>query len=287
MRKFIGMTEPWRPASWGEHLLFLLLEHNTELQRVRDALDGLDVSFCNRSGDFADFYVGAAVANALQRIVHLGADVREQYELRDKQTDALRSLLASQVGITPYTYRDDLHRFADVALRCAEVAARNVVPASLNKELGRDGGSTCYSCGNPFGIPLPNGTIRARTADHVWPASLGGETEIRNLLSACADCNNRKQHLAVWQMAWVQAQVFSFTSWTSARETIPLQVKMALHHRAAFEYAHANGTTLKDAFLALGPREDPVSWISEDTGLDFFNMRVHDEARTSVMWTAQ
>ena len=46
-------------------------------------------------------------------------------------------------------------------------------------------------------------------------------------------------------------------------------------------YAHKNGSTLRDALLAIGPREPPVR-IDPDQGYDFFNLRVHDDIRTSV-----
>ncbi|MFZ2998549.1 MULTISPECIES: hypothetical protein [unclassified Sphingobium] len=49
-------------------------------------------------------------------------------------------------------------------------------------------------------------------------------------------------------------------------------------------YAQVNGSSLKDALLAIGPREAPVR-IDADQGYDFFNLRVHDVDRTSVNWT--
>jgi hypothetical protein len=160
-------------------------------------------------------------------------------------------------------------------------------PSSSLKKLVIGNAKSCYSCGRLFGsifldAPAPDG-LQA-TADHIWPRALGGDTIESNLLPACPSCNSFKGHIAAWQMAWIQPVVFADVDEVNGLKSLQVDVKMALHIRAAMAYAQRNGSSLKDALLAIGPRESPVR-IDVDQGYDFFNLRVHDAVRTSVNWT--
>ncbi|HVJ01855.1 MAG TPA: HNH endonuclease, partial [Sphingomonas sp.] len=117
----------------------------------------------------------------------------------------------------------------------------------------------------------------ARTADHVWPRALGGDTSVENLLSACHKCNNAKEHLAAWQMAWLQPAVFSDSDGGNGLKGLRRENRIALHMRAAMAYAHQNGSTLRDAYLTIGPRIEPIR-LDDGQSFDFFNLRVQMKA---------
>jgi len=80
--------------------------------------------------------------------------------------------------------------------------------------------------------------------------------------------------------------VFADTDAQSGITGLTREVKIALHIRAAATYASNNGSSLREALIAIGPRESVVR-IDVDQGYDFFNLRVHDVAATNVNWNPE
>ncbi|MES3100520.1 HNH endonuclease [Sphingomonas faeni] len=269
-------------SSFGEALLFQLLRYHRELPLLVESVDRLGVSLCGRSDDLADFYVGSTVMNIHMRLVKLAVDIREERERLDDQIALFRVRAAAQLGLSHLTYGADLDDLARLAIRCAEMSARDGVPPNMTQAAAIETAGRCYSCGLYFTDEDELGPL-VRTGDHVWPASLGGDTVLSNMLPACGRCNSAKQHMAVWQMCWLQPEVYSYSKWSRASVIMANAVKMALHTRAAFDHAHVAGSTLKTAFLAIGARES-VEVIDDDSSIDFFNMRVHSPKSSPTDW---
>lgn len=283
MIEFIDEPEPWRPTTSGERLLFLLLSNHKEARYLSDALTQSGLRFARRYGDWSNFLVGASLLHLQQRLIKLGNDIRETLPNRLDQIRELRARTCDVVQLTPIEYGADFGELIQEILVSAEQMHKEP-SAGLKKLVFKAGGQCCYSCGRLFGgiyDDAPEGLMA--TADHVWPRALGGDSVEENLLPACSSCNSTKGHLATWHMAWIQPVVFSDLDEKDGPPPVPREVQMALHMRAATAYARANGTTLRDAFLTIGPRDRPTK-IDLDQGYDFFNMRVHDEARTMVKW---
>jgi hypothetical protein len=278
----VGLESPWVASSFGEMLLFLLLRYHRELPLLADSIGELGVSLCGRGEDFADFYLGSAVMNIHMRLVKLAVDIREERERLDDQIALFRVRAASRFELSHLTYGADLDDLARVAVRCAEMSARSNVPPSMTHAAAAETAGRCYSCGLYF-TDQDDGRPLVRTGDHVWPASLGGDTTLANMLPACDRCNQAKQHMAVWQMSWLQPEVYSGSKWPTGSVVMPRAMKMALHTRAAFDHAHIAGSTLKTAFLALGAREE-LEVIDDDSSIDFFNMRVLPARKSSTDW---
>ncbi|MCL4068937.1 HNH endonuclease [Pseudomonas sp. GX19020] len=280
--ELLANPEPWKPTTSGERLLFLLAEYHQETRFLFETLRGAELRFGRRSEDLASFLIGTAVLHLQQRLIRLADDVREM-SLPDRLAEVLelRKRTCDIIQLTPLEYSGDFGELIEEILVSAEQGNKEPTPA-MKRAVMAHGPRHCYSCGRLFGAyfdDAPQG-LKA-TVDHVWPRALGGDTVEANLLPACPSCNSKKGHLATWHMAWIQPVVLSDTD---GLRTLPREVKMALHMRAATSYAQANGTTLRDAFLTIGPREPPAK-VDVDQGYDFFNMRVHDEARTLVRWT--
>ncbi|WP_426127909.1 HNH endonuclease [Pararhizobium sp. PWRC1-1] len=283
MIEFIDDSEPWRPTTSGERLLFLLLKNHKEARYLSDALTESGLRFARRYGDWSNFLIGASLLHLQQRLIKLGNDVRESAANRLDQIRELRARTCDIVQLTPIEYGADFGELIQEVLVSAEQMRRNI-PDGLRKAVLRTGGQRCYSCGRLFGAvhDMEEGELKP-TVDHVWPRALGGDSGEENLLLACQSCNSTKGHIATWHMAWIQPIVFSDIDEVDGPPPVPREVQMALHMRAATTYARANGTTLRDAFLTIGPRDRPAK-IDLEQGYDFFNMRVHDETRTMVKW---
>lgn len=284
MIDLISDNDPWVSSTSGERLLFMLLRNHQEWRYLADTLQATGLSLGRRFGSLTNFFVGASVLHLQQRLLRLGHDVRDQYPLdRFEQISVLRSRACDVIQLTPIEYRGDFGGFIQEVLVSAEQMPKE--PSSgLKKLVIKNSSNCCYSCGRQFGVMYddePDGL--KPTADHIWPRALGGDTIEDNLLPACGSCNSAKGHIAAWQMAWMQPIVFADVDEKNGLRSLAKEAKMALHVRAAMIYAQQNGTTLKDAFLAIGPREAPVR-IDNEQGYDFFNLRVHDEAYTDVRW---
>jgi len=283
MIEFIADTQLWRPSTSGERLLFLLLTNHKEARYLSESLTGSGLRFARRYRDWSNFLVGASLLHLQQRLIKLAHDIREALPGRLDQLRELRARTCDVVQLTPIEYGADFGELIQEVLTSAEQMHRNI-PDAVRKAVTNTLSPHCYSCGRLFGAVFEDAKEGLKaTADHVWPRALGGDSVEENLLPACESCNSTKGHLATWHMAWIQPIVFADVDENNGPPPVPREVQLALHMRASLAYARANGTTLRDAFITIGPRDRPVK-IDQDQGYDFFNMRVHDEGRTMVKW---
>ena len=285
MIDLISDGDPWVSETSGERLLFMLLQNHLEWRFLADTLQGTGLRLGRRFSSLTSFFVGASILHLQQRLLRLAHDVREQYPLdRSQQVTTLRARSCDTIQLTPLEYKGDFGVFIEEVLASAEQMPKEP-SRGLKRTVIRNSPNYCYSCGREFGAFFEDAPEGLKpTVDHVWPRALGGDTIEANLLPACGACNSAKGHIAAWQMAWIQPIVFADIDEAHALGSLAKEAKMALHVRAAMSYAQQNGSSLKEAFLAIGPREPPVR-IDSEQGFDFFNLRVHDESRTSVTWT--
>ena len=284
MIDLISDNDPWVSTTSGERLLFMLLQNHEEWRVLADALQKADLRLGRRYSSLSNYFFGASILHLQQRLLRLAHDVRNQFPLdRLQQISTLRARACDVIQLTPIEYRGDFGALIEEVLTSAEQMHREPAPG-LKRLVFRNCPKSCYSCGREFGGIFEDEPEGLKpTADHVWPRALGGDTSEENLLPACGSCNSAKGHIAAWQMAWIQPIVFADVDETKSLKSLQLGVKLALHVRAAMVYAQQNGSTLKNAFLAIGPRESPTR-VDSEQGYDFFNLRVHDEIRTSVNW---
>jgi 5-methylcytosine-specific restriction endonuclease McrA len=286
MIELVNDAGQWVAATSGERLLFMLLQNHQEWRVLSEALKDTQLRLGRRYDNLSNFFVGASALHLQQRLLRLAHDVRDAVPDRWEQAIELRKRACDVIQLTPLEYEGDYGALIEEVLTSAEQMPKTP-SQGLKRLVIQNGPNSCYSCGRLFGAiyedaPAPDG-LRA-TADHVWPRALGGDTIEENLLPACQSCNSAKGHIAAWQMAWIQPVVFADVDEVNGLKSLQREVKMALHIRAAMIYAQKNGSTLRNALLAIGPREPPVR-IDIDQGFDFFNLRVHDDVRTSVNWT--
>lgn len=285
MIEIISTKTHWTPETSGERLLFSLLTHQTEWALLAQILNNQTIALGGRYKDLANFFIGAATFNLLQRLINAARDIRASGVDRSQQISLLKNKMLVDLNLPQVNYSSNFEEFVDEAITCAEQIKKKVNSSTakrVNSLLPH-----CYSCGHVFSLKSqsadPNGLHP--TADHLWPRALGGDSNFENLLPACRACNKKKAHIASWQMAWIQPIAYTAGS-INGIKSIPVEIKIALHLRAAMEYAKMNQSSLQTAFIAIGPRES-ISIIDTSECRDFFNMRVHDEKRTGVKWLAQ
>ncbi len=129
----------------------------------------------------------------------------------------------------------------------------------------------CYLCASELTFDDPSTDPKAFTIDHVWPRGYGGESRLENLLAACRSCNERKGITPTWSIYPVQALVAGYELTDEKLAELPKEMRFAIQSRAAMQRAKADGTSLKEAFVAIG-RPDIPSVVDPGVSVDVFNL---------------
>jgi hypothetical protein len=227
-----------------------------------------------RHSDLVDAYRQIAAVSLTGRIVAAGSTWAESIEMDDPAfTREFTDLFRNYVGI-PHGLWSEFVRFSYRAI----AAKREPFPNSLQRQLrlfAERKHSHCYMCGVALNFNDQEDP-RFYTADHLWPRAYGGNTIIDNLLPACRSCNNdKKSGFATWVMPAIQSLVLGVNPKESRLQEIPGSYKFSIHYRAAQRYALDRKTTLKNAFLHIGPWKY-VRIRDADDIADIFNLENHD-----------
>lgn len=298
--EFVGN---WKPATKGEELLHFLVENVTDLRAVNSSSSWL--SGLPRGHSLAGFLNGVVVLHIFGRLVQAAKAFRVRHV--DDEANCLpliEGFLLEKLNITRVTCRN-YHDLAPMALDAARASAKGSHAVSRNKRLKIQSEFKdrfqCYLCGtelDPYDkrkeVQHPErpwrkiSNWRYAEYEHIWPHSFGGDTDLGNLAPVCLACNGAKENSVSWEWTLVQSlfPTAELGSATLHPKHTSRAIKVALHMRAAMLYARKQGTTLKDAFRTIGPRESSVMIIDAEDTPDFFNLRVHDASRTGIQWEA-
>lgn len=223
-----------------------------------------------------------AISDACTRLARRAAKVLAQSmgdgavveQFRDSVTREIKQYCVMPMGMG---FSDPaLSIFANLAFDCAKAGRQSISPSTRSDidraTRVRAGDVKCYVCGTGLskGYPL----------DHLWPRSLGGVSSEDNLLPVCEPCNSRKKDRISWDVFGV---VFDHALMGQTDDGARLAA-MALQRRAATALAERNLSTLKEAFVLLGPvglREKIDPDIDDPW---FFNNTVHDRSVLPHLW---
>lgn len=167
-----------------------------------------------------------------------------------------------------YFIVDELYERLAPAVRSARKDISERVRAQLRGEAHRSL-PWCYLCGADLDFDADGPT--AFTLDHVWPRAYGGNSDPENLLPACKSCNGRKTDVPSWALYPIQALVAGYQLDSMAVADMPKEMRFAVQARAASDHARRSGTSLKEAYLALGRPDVPIV-IELSTSVDVFNL---------------
>jgi hypothetical protein len=279
---FVGL---WKPVTAGELLVHFLCANAPCFSQPpltpHNTLDGIP-----RGLPFRDFVHGCLLFHASTRLTQVAKHYRSLYIDDDgKALNAIRQFALDQMDLAPGSCKN----FEDLPLRtfdCAASASRaSSTPNIHEKKKVLDackGVYACYACGKLLD-PSVRDTLADNylTYDHLWPHSLGGDSKAENLMVACRFCNVTKSDAVLWQWHLVQSLIPASALGETLLDAhcLTRHQKMALHSRAALSYARTFGTTLKDAYLAVGPRLPLITVLNPDDTADFFNLSIHDVSR--------
>lgn len=274
----------YEATSPGERLWFAIRdwwfdrEAYESLAIDRSALDWTDE---RRRVGYA--LANTAVSDACVRLIRRAKSRLDRCDLSSTPADTYRSFVADDVKqycVSPMglSFADPiLAVITHLAFDCA-VVARKTIASQTRKSIhltamagrGRVG---CYVC--------DVGLVRPYALDHLWPQSLGGISDEENLLPICGACNGRKMDRVGWHTFGVLYDYANLNGTSDGTE----QANMALHHRAATKLAELNRSTIREAFIELGPVR-PRTLIDPDERDDwFFNLNAHDASVLPELWS--
>jgi hypothetical protein len=226
-----------------------------------------------RSKQLVAFFRQVAAVTLTGRIVAAGISISDISSIDDVAFQKLfTEHLRDTVGI-PHRFLNEFYRFS---YRAVEAATRPI-PVSVQKKIrswAMVRHQWCYMCGKSLDFNQ-NDPVRGYTLEHIWPRSYGGDSIEENFLPACQSCNSRKKsNFATWAMPAIQSLLYGIAPEEQRLEEIHGSFKFSLHYRAAQERAMQKRSTLKDAFLEIGPWTS-TRFVDADDVSDFFNLENH------------
>jgi hypothetical protein len=207
----------WRPVTFGEELFLRLYRELGHPIEVRGPAV-IDLDFLIAPQLFRDFARLSATLEIFLRCVRASRHFFEtQGHLSPKQVgQALRQEVDLPAGL--YTDRE----FLECAKQTGRIASLKPRSPAIERNATRTEPRQCYLCD----VPLTD-TPGARdqfTIEHMWPLSLGGDTVEDNLLPACKNCNDTRQHVVTWAWGPVQSTFHA----SSAGEPPPRELRLSL-----------------------------------------------------------
>jgi hypothetical protein len=142
---------------------------------------------------------------------------------------------------------------AQLARQAATVALGNKLSNAMRRAIWRSEPKNCYLCGTR--LVDSGGGRNARSVDHIWPQTLGGQSIFENLMPCCRDCNELKRHDITWAWGPVQS-TYEVLSQADMNPSDAVRLSLALA-RLMFVAGATDGRsterrTLKEAAKYIG-----------------------------------
>lgn len=197
------------------------------------------------------------VFNLLERLMGLARWAARQSADSAVREQEIRSRLYHEVSIQ----YDDVPRLWNHLGPAIRQSTRTVSPV-LKAEVLDYFGTACYVCGLECGNDA--------TVDHLWPRSMGGNSDFENLLPCCSECNERRGNSMNWAHAWFQGVSASPEPGVDEQRQFGYpKNRVAAIFLRAFVSSLEHGESLQKSLLAVGPNVDR-DFSDVDEPIDFF-----------------
>jgi hypothetical protein len=258
----------------GERLFLLIRDE------ILDQIGSKDVRWSNLGTLFDDLgggpwylaYVrGASAIHAMRRLLRFWSEERKVVVNESTHVKAVFAFITNNV-------------FSSLTLSAATKLARSVIAAE-RKSNGDIGPSTkvavlqgrqrvhCYLCAKPLNVNATSDAADFLTLEHLWPASMGGDSIEENILPACRGCQHHTQDALSWEWLNVHNIVLPVEPSNSALDSVGRRTWSARHFLTALRLADAERLSLKEAFLQLGPIATPIGYVKTGSPVTFFDLK--------------
>ena len=241
---------PYATASDGERLFFSLQQH-VNVAALSDTLEISD------GDDWVEFTRESITDNLLRRLIIGAKGIQKHCQDPITFRHELRRLIQKVLPVN----REQLAELMHYTEACIQASHRDIQKADADKlfEWAKRHHRQCYLCGIHLDFKSKD-YQDSYTADHIWPQMLGGNSELSNLLPACFRCNTGpKGNLSTWGSVNVQAYVLGVAPSENKMKRTEGQLRFALQRRKAMATAALKNTSLKDAYICVGPIIDFIT----------------------------
>ncbi|WP_083444771.1 HNH endonuclease [Herbaspirillum rhizosphaerae] len=198
----------WLPVTPGEQLFLYLFErlgHKLSFQWTTEAgIDSMDFLF--NPVRFQEFTQLSVSLEVFLRAIRSARAIYAQAP-NTNPSDFARTIRRDLD--LPSTFTNDKN-FGEIAKRAGRVAHEVARDTGLEKSVLRAERKQCYLCGEK--LDQAHNPRSKSSIEHIWPLSLGGETVESNLIPACKDCNDKRQHMVTWAWGPVQSTFEELTT---------------------------------------------------------------------------
>ena len=273
---------PYRTS--GERLLHFLRTY------VLDDLHGRDITtivadstaVALRDHHFVSALQDLVSVNVLRRLLlsarwaldRWGTGINPDAGLDPRLENYVRSAVVNEL-LVDYRYVTPIYHY----LMPAAENSLSKPSKELRNEIFSRHGLICYSCGIALKLRSADPTERA-TVEHIWPLSLGGDSDFGNLLPACDACNSNRGNLPVWSSFWFQACFLGpRPSERAIDRMLGTKTRLALQFFRIYSHSQRSGASLKRSSIELGPLVLPD--LSQRTfSSDFFTILSYEQLVT-------
>lgn len=246
------------------------------------------------SGALAHHHIDAALCTAVYKLLKIAKRIEKDAQfdgnnLRTPEAEAILHREISQYMVEHMGFAAlDLgarRLIPDLVFRSLLTTKADIGPTTRQivydeaEERSKRASIECYCCGDDIWTALSKESRKNIPLDHVWPRTLGGASTPENLLPICHACNQAKEDRASWSVYGV---VYDH-AFAERDPKAELMTGMTLHRCAAGKLALNCYTSLKEAFIQLGPRTS-LQQIDPAAGDHFFNFTAHDKSKLSELW---
>jgi 5-methylcytosine-specific restriction endonuclease McrA len=176
----------------GEHLYAYLFQFSIETKFL-DRFEEKHLTFTRNSNGYRLFIQEAFAINLLKRLLYHAEKVNERFDRENPVFLKELGKIIESIGLERMNREGRLVRLTRDALSQRSRGIGDGLRKKMLQHSKRDNAS-CYLCGRILNYQLAQ---KQRdddiTLDHVWPRSLGGDSEESNLLPSCRKCNEHKK----------------------------------------------------------------------------------------------
>lgn len=243
------MTPTWKPVTYGEELFLNLYEELGSRMRI-DGPDGSELDFLVNFPAFQTFTRLSATSEVFLRCVRCAIEIHRQ----GSHAPAIRFAQAARRDLDLPARLLQNQKFAERLKQVGRIAFEARRDKVVEENATRGEPNHCYLCGTTFATTGRS----ARTIEHIWPLSLGGETVGQNLVLACSDCNSKRGHMITWAYGPVHSTYYTYSSNSPSTKSPPADLRLSLAlakllKAAAPTRSRRNPLTLKEAVQSVRP----------------------------------
>lgn len=261
-----------RAVTAGEHLYLLvrneILGGDSRAHEWRNALP-----MVSADDDFIAYLNGAAAVFTTRRLLRHWSD--ERWSVPNESQHVRKVMTFAKTEIFPRIDEETCRRLARAVIGAHQASGRKIPDGCRRSVLRERLQHSCYLCGQLLSPQAPRGDRAHLTLEHIWPASMGGDSIEENLLPACSDCQHDTQDALSWEWANIHNLVLPAAPSDDALQSVNRRIRYARHYFQILRSVEHRGLSLKEAFLRIGPIRSPITHVHTGLPVTFFDLQTH------------